>query len=57
MSSPRRARMLTPSSTPWQGSGQVPSVLWSLWTMPNKSTGFTPFFMVYWAEVVLPTDL
>jgi hypothetical protein len=25
--------------------------------MPNRSTNFTPFFMVYGAEVVLPTDL
>jgi hypothetical protein len=25
--------------------------------MPNRSTSFTPFFMVYGAEVVLPTDL
>jgi hypothetical protein len=36
---------------------EVPSVLWSMRTMPNRSTGFTPFFMVYEAEVVLPTDL
>jgi hypothetical protein len=25
--------------------------------MPNRSTRFTPFFMVYGAEAVLPTDL
>jgi hypothetical protein len=25
--------------------------------MPNRSTGFTLFFMVYGAEAVLPTDL
>jgi hypothetical protein len=25
--------------------------------MPKRSTNFTPFFMVYGAEVVLPTDL
>lgn len=24
---------------------------------PNRSTGFTPFFMVYGVEVVLPTNL
>jgi len=24
---------------------------------PNRSTGFTPFFMVYGAEAVLSTDL
>jgi hypothetical protein len=26
-------------------------------TMPNRSTGFTVFFMVYGVEAVLPTDL
>ena len=24
---------------------------------PNRSSGFTPFFMVYGAEAVLPSDL
>jgi hypothetical protein len=38
-------------------AAEVPSVLWSLWTIPNRSTGFTPFCMVYGAEAVLPTDL
>jgi hypothetical protein len=32
-------------------------VLWSLHTTPNHSVGFTPFFLVYGAEVVLPTDI
>jgi hypothetical protein len=36
---------------------EVPSVLWSLRMMPNRPTSFTPFFMVYGAEVLLPTDL
>jgi hypothetical protein len=36
---------------------ELPSVLWSLRTMPNRSTGFTPFFLVYGAEAVLPTDI
>jgi hypothetical protein len=35
----------------------VPSVLWSLWTTPNRSTNFTQFFMVYGAKAVLPTKL
>ena len=26
-------------------------------TTPNKSTGFTPFFLVYGAEAVIPTDI
>ena len=25
--------------------------------MPNRSTGYTPFFMVYGAEAVLPSDI
>ena len=36
---------------------ELPSVLWSLRTMPSRATGFTPFFMVYGSEAVLPTDL
>ena len=32
-------------------------VLWGLRTTPNRSTGRTPFFLVYGAEAVLPTDL
>ncbi|KAK1629483.1 hypothetical protein QYE76_003798 [Lolium multiflorum] len=36
---------------------ELPSVLWSLRTTPNRSTGYTPFFMVYGAEAVIPTDI
>ena len=32
-------------------------MLWSLRTTPGQATGYTPFFMVYGAEAVLPTDL
>jgi hypothetical protein len=32
-------------------------VIWSLKTTPSGATGFTSFFLVYGAEVVLPTDL
>ena len=32
-------------------------ILWSLRTTPNRSTGFTPFFLAYGAEAVLPSDL
>ncbi len=32
-------------------------MLWSINTTPNKSTGYTPFFMVYGAEAVLPSDI
>src|SRR3954466_16086738 len=36
---------------------ELPSVLWNLCTTPNRSTGFTPFFLVYGAEAVLPSDI
>ena len=36
---------------------ELPSVLWSIRTTPNRSTGYTPFFLVYGAEAVLPTDM
>jgi hypothetical protein len=32
-------------------------MLWSLWTTPNRSTGLTPFFLVYGAEAILPSDV
>jgi hypothetical protein len=31
--------------------------VWSLRTTPSGATGFTPFFLVYGAEDILPTDL
>ncbi|XP_051212016.1 uncharacterized protein [Lolium perenne] len=36
---------------------ELPSVLWSLRMTPNRSTGFTLFFMVYEAKAILPTDI
>ena len=36
---------------------ELPAVLWSLRTTPNKSTGFTPFFLVYGPEAITPTDI
>ena len=36
---------------------ELPAVIWSLRTTPSRATGFTPFFLVYGAEAVLPTDL
>ena len=36
---------------------ELPSVLWSLRTTPNRSTSYTPFFLVYGAEAVLPADI
>jgi hypothetical protein len=36
---------------------ELPSVLWSLRTTPNRSVSFTPFFLVYGAKAVPPTDI
>jgi hypothetical protein len=36
---------------------ELPSVVWSLRTMPSRATGFSSFFLVYGAEAILPTDL
>jgi hypothetical protein len=36
---------------------ELPSVVWSLRTTPSRATGFSPFFLVYGAETILPTDL
>ncbi|XP_071681660.1 uncharacterized protein [Lolium perenne] len=36
---------------------ELPSVLWSLRTTPNRSTQYTPFFLVHGAEAVLPADV
>jgi hypothetical protein len=36
---------------------ELPSVVWSLRTTPSQATGFTPFFLVYGAEAILPIDL
>jgi transposase InsO family protein len=36
---------------------ELPSVLWSVRTTPNRATGETPFFLVYGAEAMLPSEL
>jgi transposase InsO family protein len=36
---------------------ELPSVFWSLRTTSSRATGFTPFFLVYGAEAILPIDL
>jgi hypothetical protein len=36
---------------------ELPSVVWSLRTTPSRATSFSPFFLVYGAEAILPTDL
>jgi transposase InsO family protein len=41
----------------WKWLQELSSVIWSLRTTPSRATKFTPFFLVYGAEAVLPTDL
>jgi hypothetical protein len=36
---------------------ELPSVVWGLRTTPSRATGFTPFFLVYGADAILPIDL
>ena len=36
---------------------ELPAVLWSLRTTPSQATSYTPFFMVYGSEAILPMDL
>src|SRR3954466_9871180 len=43
--------------TPGSWEEELPSVLWSIQMTPNRSTGYTPFFLVYGAEVVLQSDI
>ena len=52
---PRLVRSLKESDTHWVE--ELESVLWGLRTTPNRTTGYTPFFMVYGAEAVLPCDI
>jgi hypothetical protein len=52
---PRIFDQLNKSSRKWLQ--ELPAVVWSLRTTPSRATGFTPFFLVHGAEVVLPTDL
>ena len=52
---PRLVRSLKESNTHWVE--ELDSVLWGLQTTPNRTTEYTPFFMVYDAEAVLPCDI
>jgi transposase InsO family protein len=38
-------------------AAELPSVLCSLRTTPSRATGFTPFFLVYGFEAMLPTNV
>ena len=53
-----KPRLMVPlQRTPGCWVEELPSVLWSINTTPNRSMGYTPFFMVYGAEAVLPSDI
>jgi IS30 family transposase len=36
---------------------ELPHVIWGLSTQVSSATGFSPFFLVYGSEAVLPTDV
>jgi hypothetical protein len=36
---------------------ELPHVIWGLRTQVTSATGYSPFFLVYGSEVVLPTDV
>ena len=53
-----KPRLMIPlKRTPGCWVEELPSVLWSINTTPNRSTGYTPFFMVYGAEAILPSNI
>jgi hypothetical protein len=52
---PRLIRSLEEAGNKWVE--EFDSVLWGLRTTPNRSMGYTPFFMVYGDEAILPSDL
>jgi transposase InsO family protein len=52
---PRIFERLNKSGRKWLQ--ELPTIVWSLRTTSSRATGFTPFFLVYGAEAVLPTDL
>jgi hypothetical protein len=52
---PRIFDRLNKSGRKWRQ--ELPSVVWSLRATPSRATGFIPFFLVYGAEAVLPTNL
>jgi hypothetical protein len=36
---------------------ELPHIIWGLGTQVSFATGFSPFFLVYGSEAVLPTDV
>jgi hypothetical protein len=42
-------------ATRW--NAELPHVIWGLRTQVSSVTGYSPFFLVYGSEAVLPTDV
>jgi len=42
---------------PGRWMNELPTMVWGLRTQPSRNTGVSPYFMVYRAEVVLPSDI
>jgi hypothetical protein len=40
-----------------QWLAELPHMIWGLRTQVSSATGFSPFFLVYGSEAVLPTDV
>ena len=36
---------------------ELPRIVWGLRTQRSRATGYSPFFMVYGSEAILPTDI
>jgi hypothetical protein len=36
---------------------EIPKVVWGLGTQVSKATGYSPFFLIYGSEAILPVDL
>jgi hypothetical protein len=36
---------------------ELPNALWGLHTQPSKTTGQSPYFLVYGSEAILPADV
>jgi hypothetical protein len=52
---PRQEALLHRAAGAW--AEELPYVLWTLRTTPNRSIGLTPFFLIYGAEAILPSDV
>ena len=53
-----KSRLVEPlERAPGAWIDELPAVLWSLRITPNRSTGFTPFFLVYGLEAIILADI